>query len=364
MPIAWGVAPTESRKTVRVPGAGRRATQVSAIRDALRELGSAAPSPSFAAVLPILRRVLDVDVVVYLELAERLDGWSLETLEADNLSDPARLRRLLAKQLDAGDIPSWFAVHEPHDGRNVRSDVPMPLAELVTRAEYAASSFHARVVAPMGLAAHDLLQLRLTDGTAPAGWLGCFDPKPIGRRVAELLHALVPTLQQRLRAVRAATDHERARAALFETLEQLGTPALLVDETGRIFECNVAGRHLLSAQRSDVAASIAALLARRHPPLPFTLAALASGHHLAVLRPKSPRARIDLAVAVAASRWDLTKRQHEVLARLVHGDSNTDIASALAISLRATEMHVSAIFERAGVDNRSGLVAAVLLGQS
>lgn len=344
---------------------GRGRLHPKAVREAIRELAVDASAPLFAPTLPVLRRVLGVEVVVFAQLAERLDGWSLEALHADNLAETARLHRLLAKQLDARDLPPWFVACESGDGREVPRDVPLQLSELVTREDYVASSLHTRVLAPVGLSKYDVVQMHLTDGKTPAGWLACFDPKPIARRVATTLRALVPALQSRLRTSNAATDHERARAALDVTLEQLGVPAILVDETGRIFECNAAGRRLLAMQRSEVASSITALLARRTPALPFTLVELSAhepGHHLAVMRPRSPRARIDLAVAIAASRWELTKRQHEVLVRLLHGDSNIEIARALAISLRATEMHVSAIFERAGVDNRSGLVAAVLLG--
>jgi DNA-binding NarL/FixJ family response regulator len=45
---------------------------------------------------------------------------------------------------------------------------------------------------------------------------------------------------------------------------------------------------------------------------------------------------------------------------VVRGMANATIAAELGISERAVEGHVSAIFDRAGVDNRAALVALVM----
>lgn len=71
---------------------------------------------------------------------------------------------------------------------------------------------------------------------------------------------------------------------------------------------------------------------------------------------------MSLSVTIAASRWKLTPRQAEVLRLIVQGESNATIARQLGISHRAAELHITAIFDRAGVASRSQLVAAVLLG--
>ena len=57
--------------------------------------------------------------------------------------------------------------------------------------------------------------------------------------------------------------------------------------------------------------------------------------------------------AEPAARFDLTDRETEILARLVNGDSNRQIARALFISDRTVAVHVSRILGKLGVRNRT-----------
>jgi DNA-binding CsgD family transcriptional regulator len=57
--------------------------------------------------------------------------------------------------------------------------------------------------------------------------------------------------------------------------------------------------------------------------------------------------------AAAGARFDLTERELDVLARLVHGDSNRQIARVLFISDRTVAVHVSRILGKLGVRNRT-----------
>ena len=57
--------------------------------------------------------------------------------------------------------------------------------------------------------------------------------------------------------------------------------------------------------------------------------------------------------AAASARFDLTDRETEVLALLVKGDSNRQIARALFISDRTVAVHVSRILDKLGVRNRT-----------
>jgi len=57
--------------------------------------------------------------------------------------------------------------------------------------------------------------------------------------------------------------------------------------------------------------------------------------------------------AEPGARFDLTDRETEILARLVNGDSNRQIARALFISDRTVAVHVSRILGKLGVRNRT-----------
>ena len=57
--------------------------------------------------------------------------------------------------------------------------------------------------------------------------------------------------------------------------------------------------------------------------------------------------------ATVPARFDLTSREAEVLALLVKGDSNRQIARALFISERTVAVHVSRILDKLGVRNRT-----------
>ncbi len=58
--------------------------------------------------------------------------------------------------------------------------------------------------------------------------------------------------------------------------------------------------------------------------------------------------------------WKLTSRQAQVLALVARGATNGTIAEELGITERTVEYHLSAIFDRVGVDNRATLIARLL----
>src|SRR6266852_1720185 len=66
-------------------------------------------------------------------------------------------------------------------------------------------------------------------------------------------------------------------------------------------------------------------------------------------------------VAAAADRFDLLLRETEVLALLVLGDSNRQIAEALSVSDKTVKNHLRAIYVRMDVRNRVEAATVTLL---
>jgi DNA-binding CsgD family transcriptional regulator len=53
----------------------------------------------------------------------------------------------------------------------------------------------------------------------------------------------------------------------------------------------------------------------------------------------------------------LTAREHEVLSRTASGQTNAQIAAGLGVTIHAVKFHLSSIFRKLGVNNRTGAVA-------
>lgn len=85
-----------------------------------------------------------------------------------------------------------------------------------------------------------------------------------------------------------------------------------------------------------------------------------------ILRLLSAPRRVDLARIVPvgggpapAPRAALTVRQREVAVLVAEGLTNAEVADSLGLSVKAVEKHVSAIFDRLGVDSRTAVAAVV-----
>jgi DNA-binding CsgD family transcriptional regulator len=57
----------------------------------------------------------------------------------------------------------------------------------------------------------------------------------------------------------------------------------------------------------------------------------------------------------------LTAREREVLRRTASGETNAQIAAGLGVTVHAVKFHLSSIFRKLGVRNRTG-AAALYLG--
>ena len=71
-------------------------------------------------------------------------------------------------------------------------------------------------------------------------------------------------------------------------------------------------------------------------------------------------ARTTVAAPEVLERVGLTRREAEVLHWLAQGKSNPEIATILALGLATVKTHVLHVFEKLGVENRSGAVLRAL----
>jgi DNA-binding NarL/FixJ family response regulator len=151
----------------------------------------------------------------------------------------------------------------------------------------------------------------------------------------------------------AAPDPDVAHFALVAALDQITSPAFIARDDGAIRWANVRG-HALRRESTSFEEELRA--------------ALPSGSRaFRVMRLDARAPRWFLVVGNAAprpssllERLNLTPRQQEVLALVLDGATNKTIAELLKISERTVEVHLTAIYQRAGVENRASLVSLVL----
>jgi NarL family two-component system response regulator LiaR len=78
------------------------------------------------------------------------------------------------------------------------------------------------------------------------------------------------------------------------------------------------------------------------------------------LAPEAAQALIQTASQEPAVGHDLTPREHEVLALMVEGLSNPDIAKRLTVSRSTARAHVSNVLSKLGVSNRAEAITLAL----
>jgi DNA-binding CsgD family transcriptional regulator len=172
----------------------------------------------------------------------------------------------------------------------------------------------------------------------------------------------------RMPSQRELDDLGRSCAVVEETLESIAGPAFLVDRAGAIHEANAAGRHVLANDPVTVGASLTAAVAASLPTREWSLAPLSGDGGpallLAVLRTRPSESPTAMPHEVARAQWKLTGRQTQVLELVARGLTNSLVAEVLGIREGTVEYHLTALFDKAGVCNRTALIGRLLeLGQ-
>jgi DNA-binding CsgD family transcriptional regulator len=217
------------------------------------------------------------------------------------------------------------------------------------------------VLARFGLADDDQLRVLVCDGPSLLAWVGALRPGSFDAVQRRTLQRLVPALRRRLMVERLLSTGGSTRALFEAAFAAIPAPAFVTDVKGTVLEANAAALVLLERDARSVRAELRSAATRGGSPR-FMATQIASPGapdlRLLVLRPGADRTGPARAAA-AAARWSFTRRQAAVLALLVEGLTTRTIAAALAIAERTVEVHLTAMFEKAQVESRTELVAAV-----
>jgi DNA-binding CsgD family transcriptional regulator len=309
-----------------------------------------------------LRSLMAVESMMALRVLERPEGWDIDLFQHDGPDHYSELElRMRAFLAAAPPRFAWYNAVEPEPDQRNR------VVEAISRipaGEYEQSRIYAEVFAPLRMERHKQLRVLVCEGASLLAWVGALHPVRVDWRQSAILNAVVPSLQRRLSVERRMRVGSRTSIALHAALDHIGTPAFVLDEAGRVHEANHAGSALLKEAPRAVLAALIDVVARRPSSLKFDLTPLheqgTTIGWLAILRADPDQGRLPCLVGRAAARWGLTPRQRQVLDLVTRGMTNSSIAAALRVGERAVELHVSAIFDRAGVESRSALVACVL----
>ena len=134
---------------------------------------------------------------------------------------------------------------------------------------------------------------------------------------------------------------------------------MVVDASGAIVEANSIARASLAVGGKSLRDTLRALVREgRAEHLDWSKTpVVANNHgfaHLVVARPASAGIRGRL--PQAEREWALTVRQRQVLVEIAAGNSNKSIAATLGVSVRTVEVHLTALFTKAGVTSRAELL--------
>lgn len=332
--------------------------RVRAIRDDLATVRLGGP-PVMDAVLPALREALRTDKVAAFAMRPRGNGLGLRWAFTDR-TPPGGMKRF--DQFLEGSGVDWTSYNpvRPEPSQRNRAMLTSTIAAVIGREPLAQPI--GKFFETIGLGGHDNLRALVCDGPSLLAWVGAWQQEPFDASQARVLSAVLPAMQRRLRLEQQIADFPRTTAALAAALEAIGGAAFVIGPHGELHEANSAALTLLGQRNRDVRLALRDAAAKRPAAFAFRLTPLAGagepGGYLAILR--EPPASIGSNLERAAARWGLTPRQRQTLELVAEGRTNAAIAASLGIAERTVELHVSLLFDKAGVENRASLIGSLL----
>jgi DNA-binding CsgD family transcriptional regulator len=149
---------------------------------------------------------------------------------------------------------------------------------------------------------------------------------------------------------------ELLAAALEAVLAEIAGEAFVVGADGVVLYANPAARARIAREGEKLASYFAATAK------PFRRCVLQTGAGATAQVCTlifAPRPTSDRVITAAARRWSLTRRETEVLTRMIAGDFNKEIACVLACSRRAVEHHITSILRKTRTHSRADLLGRV-----
>ena len=294
-----------------------------------------------------------------------MDGWGYEFVHAHGTASLVRAAHQIAAAVTEGrgrSEATSFALYDPlrpdARQRNVIVDENWFCLESATE------TLVGRAYVEAGLSRCSQLRVLVCDGPMLLAWVGAFRDEPLSGRERHILARLLAPLRRRLRIERMMGEAQPGMPALMAALEAVASPSFLVTACGNIEHANLVGRRALdqhpNAVRTEVHDHLAANAHRRGKPHIQVRVPGGMARYVVVLRDEPWREAARMSAAARA--WRLSARQIEVLAHLVRGDANKDIAVKLGVSPRTVEIHASAILRKAGADSRTHLARLVWEG--
>jgi PAS domain-containing protein len=200
-----------------------------------------------------------------------------------------------------------------------------------------------------GLAGADQLRVLVCDGPALLAWVGSFRQEPFSAHERELLQRLAGPLRQRLNLERLL-GREWTESAIHGALDSFPQPAFLLSTSGAIAHANRAAARLPEIEPAAVQSGlhgylVSELRPRRGARVRFAV--------------QSPEGEATPGLDTAAARWGLSGSEADLADLIVRGHSERSMATAMACARSEVQRRVAALFAKAGVASRDGLLGAL-----